>query len=201
MRAFIAVVPPQEVIDEVVSFLEPRQDALAAQGGWRWTRPEHLHLTLAFLPDLPDYLEDELAEAAAQWAERQRPLELSWGRAGAFPDPGAAKVLWVGVSDEQAGQELSAWSRSLRDLSSHVGADVDGQRFVPHVTVARSPRPVRAGRWVQALDAYASPTFLVQDVALVQSHLGGPGRSPRYEVRHTVRLGQGDGGGSTVVPG
>jgi 2'-5' RNA ligase len=79
----------------------------------------------------------------------------------------------------------------LRDLASHAGADVDGQRFTPHITVARSPRRVKAGRWVQSLDAYESPEFLVEEVALIRSHLGeGPGRSPRYEVRESLRLGE-----------
>lgn len=189
MRAFFAVAPPQEVLDDLAAHLEPRR-AADTEHTWRWTRVEHLHLTLAFLAGLPDHREDEVADAAAQWAARQQPLRMQWGRAGAFPDPGGAKVMWIGVTDDEVGRELSRWSRALRDLSSHAGADVDGQRFVPHVTVARSARRVRAGRWVQSLDAYESPAFDVSQVVLVQSHLGeGPGRSPRYEVRHTLTLG------------
>ncbi|WP_256840187.1 RNA 2',3'-cyclic phosphodiesterase [Ornithinimicrobium faecis] len=189
MRAFFAVLPPQEIRDHLAAHLEPRRDA-DTERVWRWTRVEHLHLTLAFLADLPEHREDELAQAAAEWAARQQPLRMQWGRAGAFPDPGGAKVIWIGVTAEEVGRELSGWSRSLRDLSSHAGADVDGQRFVPHVTVARSARRVRAGRWVQSLDAYESPPFDVSEVVLMQSHLGeGPGRSPRYEVRRTLSLG------------
>lgn len=189
MRAFFAVLPPEDVLEDLAAYLEPRRDA-DTDRTWRWTRTQHLHLTLAFLGDLPDHREDELIESASEWASRQRPVSMSWGRAGAFPDPGAARVMWIGVTDEEVGRELTAWSRALRDLSSHAGADVDGQRFSPHVTVARSARRVRAGRWVQTLDAYESPAFDVAEVALIQSHLGeGPGRSPRYEVRHTFALG------------
>ncbi|WP_109471165.1 RNA 2',3'-cyclic phosphodiesterase [Ornithinimicrobium cavernae] len=189
MRAFFAVLPPPDVLEHLAAHLEPRRDA-DTDRVWRWTRTQHLHLTLAFLADLPEEREDELAEAAAGWAARQRPVRMQWGRAGAFPDPGGAKVMWIGVTDEEVGRELTAWSRALRDLSNHAGADVDGQRFTPHITVARSARRVSAGRWVQALDAYESPEFTVEDVALVRSHLGeGPGRSPRYEVRHEFRLG------------
>lgn len=188
MRAFFAVLPPPDVLDHLAAHLEPRRDA-DTDHTWRWTRVQHLHLTLAFLGDLPEHREDDLAASATEWAARQRPVSMRWGRAGAFPDPGAAKVMWIGVTDEEVGRELAGWSRALRDLSSHAGADVDGQRFTPHVTVARSPRRVPAGRWVQALDAYESPEFLVDEVALVQSHLGGPGRSPRYEIRHAFSLG------------
>lgn len=189
MRAFFAILPPLEVLEDLSDYLQPRR-AADTDRTWRWTRSEHLHLSLAFLGDLPEWREDDLVTAATAWADRQQPVRMRWGSAGAFPDPGAAKVLWVGVRGEHADGALRSWSRRLRDLSSHAGADVDGQRFVPHVTVARSPRPVRAGRWVQVLDAYASPEFVVDEVALVVSHLGeGPGRSPRYEVRHTVPLG------------
>ncbi|QDO86916.1 RNA 2',3'-cyclic phosphodiesterase [Ornithinimicrobium ciconiae] len=188
MRAFFAVLPPPEVLEDLAAYLEPRRDA-DTERTWRWTRTHHLHLTLAFLGELPEHREEELVTAAKEWAARQHPVRMSWGRSGAFPDPGGAKVIWIGVTPEDAGRDLSAWSRALRDLSSHAGADVDGQRFTPHITVARSPRRVPAGRWVQALDAYESPEFLVEEVALVQSHLGGPGRSVRYEIRHTLPLG------------
>lgn len=191
MRAFFAVLPPQQVLDHLTAHLEPRRDA-DTEGTWRWTRPEHLHLTLAFLAELPEHREEELAEAATDWASRHGPVRMRWARAGAFPNPGAAKVMWIGVGDEDARDALVAFARALRGLANHCGADVDGRRFVPHVTVARSARPVRAGRWVQTLDAYESPEFELGQLALVQSHLGeGPGRSPRYEVRHQLRLGQG----------
>lgn len=191
MRAFFALLPPEGVREDLTEHLQPRREA-DTERAWRWTRAEHLHLTLAFLGDLPEWREDDLVEAAAAWAARQQPVEMRWGTAGAFPDPGAAKVLWVGVLGAEADRALRSWSRALRDLASHVGADVDGQRFVPHVTVARSARKVLAGRWVQALDAYASPAFTASDIALVVSHLGeGPGRSPRYEVRHTFALAAG----------
>lgn len=190
MRAFFAVLPPQEVLEDLAAYLEPRRDA-DTDRTWRWTRTEHLHLTLAFLPDLPEHREDELVEAASEWAARQRPVRMQWGRAGAFPDPGGAKVMWIGVTDEAVGREMTVWSWALRDLSNHAGAAVDGQRFVPHVTVARSARRVRAGRWVQSLDAYESLEFDLAEIALVQSHLGeGPNRSPRYEIRHRLALGQ-----------
>lgn len=190
MRAFFAVLPPPEVHEDLSAHLRPRRDADTGRD-WRWTREEHLHLTLAFLPDLPDHLEDPLAESVATWAERQHPLGMSFGGAGAFPDPGAAKVIWIGVPEEEAATGLRAWSRALRDHANHAGAEVDGQRFTPHVTVARASRRRSAGRWVQALDAYRGPGFTVDEVVLIASHLGqGAGGSPRYEVRHRFPLGE-----------
>lgn len=190
MRAFLAVLPPEPVIEDLDAFLQPRR-ASDEPGGWRWTRPEQLHLTLAFFPHLPDRVLDPLVEAGQGWSAHRDPLRMRLGRAGAFPDPGRAKVMWVGVEPESGADELGRWSRVLRDLANHAGAEVDGTRFSPHVTVARSGPPRMAGRWVQALDSYRSPEFVVDELALVQSHLGeGPRRTPRYEVRAVLPLGR-----------
>lgn len=189
MRAFLAVVPPLEVVEDLVSFLEPRRDALAASRQWRWTRPEHLHLTLAFLPELQEDREERLIEEGEAWAQRHAPTTLRLRQAGAFPDPGRARVLWAAVEEDHPGT-LAAWARDLRALCSRAGARVDGTRFSPHVTLARAVgRPRAAGHLLQALDTLRTPAWTADEVALVASFLGqGPGGTPRYEVRHTLRL-------------
>ena len=190
MRAFLAVVPPPEVVEAVLEHVAPRRDALAAQGRWRWTRAEHLHLTLAFLPDLQEWREEELVEAGAGYAVRQQPVDLRLSGAGAFPDPGAARVLWAGVEEGVPGT-LAAWAKGLRAVASHAGAGVDGTRFRPHVTIARAAgRPHPAGHLLQALDTLRSPAWRADEVALIGSYLGqGPGGTPRYETRHNWPIG------------
>lgn len=202
MRAFVAVLPPPDVVEALATFLEPRQDALAMHGRWRWTRPEHLHLTLAFLPELDGWREEELGEEGARWAARTAPLTLRLAGAGAFPDPGAARVLWAGVQEdpgapgsrEQEEREeprLGRWAAATRALSSRVGARVDGTRFSPHVTVARGVGPPGpAGHLVQSLDTLRTETWTADEVVLVRSYLGqGPRGTPRYEVLQTWEVG------------
>lgn len=215
MRAFIAVIPPEEVTEQLTTFLEPRRDALAGQGDWRWTRPEHLHLTLAFLPELEEWREEQLLEDGMAWAARTSPLTLRLRGAGAFPDPGAARVLWAAVAEQPSAPSptgdtvgslsdphlptgdtvgsLAAWAKALRALASHAGARVDGTRFSPHVTLARAVGGRHlAGHLVQALDTLDTSPWTVDEVHLVRSHLGqGPRGTPRYEVRHTWELGTG----------
>lgn len=191
MRAFLAIVPPQEVVAEVEQFLRPRRDSDQQQHrDWRWTLPEQLHLTLAFLPELTETAADQLLEAGRRWASRREPLPVRVQGAGAFPTPDRARVLWLGVGPEEAAAELRRWARALRDAAGHAGAVVGGTPFSPHLTVARSGRPKRAGRWVQALDTVDGPGFTVSEVVLIESHLGeGPRRRPRYEVRAVLPLG------------
>lgn len=191
MRAFVAVLPPTEVVEELMAFLEPRREALAARNAWRWTRPEHLHLTLAFLPELQEWREEGLIEDGERWAGRTPAQRLRLTGAGCFPDPGAARVLWAGVRQEDGEELLAGWAARLRALASRAGARVDGTRFSPHVTVARSVgRPHPAGHLLQALDTFTGGWWEVSQVALVRSHLGaGPRGTPRYEVRHRWDLG------------
>ena len=66
---------------------------------------------------------------------------------------------------------------------------VDGQRFHPHLTLGRLGHPDNVTSWVRLLDAYHGPEWLVDEVALVASHLGeGPRRRPRHEVVATYPL-------------
>ncbi|GAA1185700.1 RNA 2',3'-cyclic phosphodiesterase [Ornithinimicrobium humiphilum] len=190
MRAFVAVELPEDVVTAVEDFLEPRREGVASRREWRWTRREHLHLTLAFLPDLEEWREEELVEEGQRYAARHRPLDLRLAGAGAFPSPGSARVLWAGVDEGEPGT-LATWAAGLRAVASHAGVRVDGTRFTPHVTLARAVgRPHPAGHLLQALDTLHTPSWRVDDLALVASHLGqGPRGTPRYEVRHRWTVG------------
>ena len=66
----------------------------------------------------------------------------------------------------------------------------DGRRFRAHLTLARLGRPSEATRWVRVLDAYRGPSWTLDEVALVASHLGeGPRGRARHEVVESFALG------------
>lgn len=125
MRAFIALIPPEEVIEQLTTFLEPRRDALAGHGQWRWTRPEHLHLTLAFLPELEEWREEQLLEDGAEWAGRSSPMPLQLRGAGAFPDPGSARVLWAAVVESDGHDHRQATGDTVGPHHDHHSATGD----------------------------------------------------------------------------
>jgi len=78
----------------------------------------------------------------------------------------------------------------VRAAAAKAGAGPDGGPFHPHVTLARSGRPLEATRWLRVLDAYRGKTWWAQEAALVVSHLGeGPRRRPRHDLVETFRLG------------
>ena len=110
-------------------------------------------------------------------------LTVSYDDGGAFPNAGRARVLWCGLDLEEAGQEeLRRMATGARAAAARSGIEVDGQRFRPHVTVARLNRPTEVSSWVRLLDGYAGPSWPVDRIDLVASYLGeGPRGRPRYE--------------------
>jgi 2'-5' RNA ligase len=185
MRMFVAVVPPEEAVEDLDAFLDVRRE----HGPFRWTLPEHWHLTLAFLAEVPERVLDDLEDRLGDAARRHRVGEASITGGGAFPHVGAAKVIWAGldVDDPDLLRHLAV---ACRAAAAKAGVAPDGQRFRPHLTLARTGRPVEATRWVRVLDGYRGPCWRVEEVALVASHLGeGPHRRPRYETVATFPLG------------
>ena len=185
---FAAVVPPEDVLEDLEEWLVPRREAAPL----RWTRRESWHLTLAFMAQVPERSLDDLLERLTRAGGRRTPFTLTLAGAGAFPNPARARVLYAGVeADPEALEELRRLSTGARAAANKAGAPADGAAFRPHLTLARMGRPTEATRWIRALTAYRSRPFEVKDFALVQSFLGeGPGNRPRYQVVETFRLGR-----------
>lgn len=185
---FVAVLPPEEVVEHLGEFMAPRQEA---EPGFRWTVPEQWHLTLTFMASVPDRRFDDLLERLERAAARRTPFELALAGGGAFPNPARAKVLYAGVDAGDHAVELRRLATGTHAAAAKAGAEVDGGRFHAHVTLARLNRPLEATRWIRVLDGYRSPTWAASEITLIASHLGeGPRRRPRYEVVASFPLGR-----------
>lgn len=178
-RMFVAVQPPEAAIEHLDEFLSVRREAAS----FRWARPEQLHLTLAFMETVADRHLDELVERLERAAGRRTSFAATIAGGGAFPNAGRARVLYAGLDvDDQGRTELDRLATGARAAATRTGVAVDGQRFRPHVTVARLRRPTEVSNWVRLLDAYTGPTWSVDHITLVASYLGeGPRGRPRYE--------------------
>ena len=183
MRIFAAVLLPEEVAEDLEGFVEPRRQV----DGPRWVPPSQWHLTVAFAPSVPERAIEPLLEAVAVATGRLTPTPVSLAGGGCFPDVTRARVLYAGV---RRGEGLAPLAASVRTACSVVGAAPDGGPFVPHVTLARFGRPVEATRWLRVLDSYAGPSWTVDELAVVQSHLPRErGRRPRHEVLARLPIG------------
>ena len=188
MRMFAALVPPDEALDDLERFLEPRREHAA----FRWTAREQWHLTLAFYAQVPDRSLDELVERLTRAAAKRRRTTLRIAGGGAFPHVARAKVLWAGVD---APEEVRRLATGTRAAASRSGVPVDGARFTPHLTLARMGHPVEASSWVRLLDTYSGPQWQPTRLSLIASHLGEGARGrPRYELIAQVPISSDEAG-------
>ncbi|HET6167714.1 MAG TPA: RNA 2',3'-cyclic phosphodiesterase [Marmoricola sp.] len=182
---FVAAVPPSEVLEDLEEFLAVRRDAAS----FRWTVPEQWHVTLAFLADVAERSYDDLVDRLARAAGKRHPMRATITGGGAFPNVGRARVVWAGV-DLDDREELRRLATGCRAAASKAGIEVAGDRFKPHVTLARLGRPAEVSSWVRLLDGYRGPAYELDEISLIASHLGeGPRKRPRYEVLERFGLG------------
>lgn len=183
-RMFVAAYPSPEAVEDLDEFLDVRREA----GDFRWAPPALWHLTLAFFAEVPGRSLDPLVEGVERAAAKRSAMAATISGAGAFPHIGRAKVLWAGVEVEDS-HGLERLAKASRAAGATVGAPPAGERFQPHLTLARINPPIEATKWVRLLDSYRGPAWQLDHVALVSSHLGqGPRKRPRHEVIETFRL-------------
>lgn len=154
MRLFVAVVPPPAALDHLSAAVAPVR---ARHAELQWVAPERWHLTLAFYGEVA---ERQLARARRRLDRATRghaPIDLALGDAGHF----GCRVLWVGLGGQR--DRLCA-------LAGRVA--VDGQRYRPHLTVARVRRGADPRAAEAMLAAYDGPGWTAREVLLVRSHLG-----------------------------
>ena len=184
---FVALVPPEEALEDLAEFLVPRQEA---GSGFRWTVPDQWHVTLAFMPQVQDRVLDDLLARLQRGAARRTPFTVTVTGGGAFPNAARAKVLFAGLEVGDP-EELRRLATGARAAAGKAGAEAEGGRFHPHLTLARIGRPVEATKWIRVLDSYRGPSWQVSEISLIESHLGeGPRNRPRYEVIESFPLGR-----------
>lgn len=161
-RLFVALELPEVVKASVRSALAPLADLPA-----RWTRPEGLHLTLAFLGDTSASRLPELTARLEEVARRHRELHLELAGSGTFGGT-RPRVLWLGLSGD-TGPAIAL----ADDVGQAVG--LEPTPWTAHVTVARSHLRRGDGALEQAraaLATFRSPPFVASGVTLFESRAG-----------------------------
>jgi 2'-5' RNA ligase len=187
VRLFVAVYPPPVVVDDLAKTLRTLAIGRAAADGVnvRLAAPERMHVTLAFLGEVPDTRLADVRTAigagvtawAATWP-RPTPPVLTVAGGGRF-GRGRFTILWAGVRGDVAA--LHDLATAVRRQLRRARLPYDPKPLRPHLTVARPgdrlPAEVLAADRA-ALDGYSGPEFGVDEIRLVRSY---PGPEPRYE--------------------
>lgn len=163
-RAFVAVVPPPEVLDAVERAVSPIRPAAPAR--LTWTHAGQWHLTLQFLGRVDD--PDALVDALRWGLHGARPFTLALGGAGAFPSEQRAAVVWIGVDEGEP--ELARLADAVQRATEPLGYEPEHRDFTPHLTAARSARARPLVNLVRSLgDGPVGPTWEVTEVVVMES--------------------------------
>lgn len=170
MRAFIALPLPLD--------LQPRikrlQDQLKTQlPGVRWVRPEQLHLTLRFFPDLAEEYLDPIREIMLSVGNFCAPFTVEIRDLGAFPNLARPRVFWLGLTPVSP---LLHLQHKLEKGLERIGIAKDERPFNPHLTIGRT-KDMAARQKIPP--AAVRETFCghwpIGDMVFFQSQLGTTG--------------------------
>jgi RNA 2',3'-cyclic 3'-phosphodiesterase len=178
IRAFIAITPPTTLQQSIAAVCQVLQRLSLP---WRWVPPDHIHLTLRFLGNVPDASVPSLLQAMAQAAQGQTAFPLRARALGCFPYPARARVLWVGLDDPS--QALGRLNDRLTAALTPLSFPPEDRPFHPHLTLARAQNRMPASQLLPVLQTYQNQDFgefLVTQMHLVQSQL------QRSGARHTI---------------
>ena len=178
IRAFIAITPPTTLQQTMAAV---RQVFQGFSLPWSWVIPDHIHLTLRFLGNVPDESVTLLLQAMEQAAQGQTAFPLRARALGCFPHPARPRVLWVGLDDPT--QALGRLTERLRDAFIPLGFPPEDRPFHPHLTLARVQNRRSSSQLLSMLQTYQNRdfgVFLVTQLHIVQSQLRRGG------ARHTI---------------
>lgn len=173
MRLFVALTPPEEVIEDLRA---TTAELHSSAPELRWTRPEQWHVTLVFLGEVGNDLVSELARRLARAAGRHPPLSLCLGGSGRF----GHRVLWTRVQGDRDRLRRLAGSTAAAARRSHL--PVEDRPYRPHLTLARATGETDLRPLVQRLACWQGSPWVATHLHLMRSHLGAaPNGSARYE--------------------
>lgn len=100
----------------------------------RWVPPGNLHITIWFLGEVNEPRVEALVTSMKEPLETQS-FTLRVAGAGAFPQSGAPRAIWLGLV---AGREgLVSIHDQLRPRLLPLGFEPEKRPFSPHLTIAR----------------------------------------------------------------
>ena len=177
MRLFVAVEIDPAVAGSLAAFsaeLRQRAQRLAPAARIGWVNPEQLHVTSRFIGEVDD--KKAAAIAGALLGELPiDPFEVVIHGAGAFPERGAPRVLWAGIS---AGVEgLTALEVEVSRRLTACGIAREERSYRPHVTLARvrEASGLRAPALFETLADRRFGTTPVEAITLFQSRTSPKG--------------------------
>ncbi|VGO11526.1 RNA 2',3'-cyclic phosphodiesterase [Pontiella desulfatans] len=183
IRAFIAV----DIGNEIRGRLDELQRKLKkTHADVRWVKPNNIHLTLAFLGDLPVEKIQPLCKALDSHVQGTGALGLHAVGTGYFGKPNHPRVVWAGIAVCPPLLELH---RNTLETLRMAGIGFDNKPFSPHLTLGRVKGPEHTGSLLQMVEKYSDIELgktSIESAELIQSRLTPHGAE--YSVLHRTGI-------------
>lgn len=183
MRLFISINFDSRTKDNILAV----QQRLKEKGRGRFTTPDNLHLTLAFLGEVPEERVEDIKRIMDTLDVPQ--MKLNFNHTGCFrmksktsgrgSDQSAdSELWWIGIEENKA---LSSLQSELARKLRAAGFSVEKKAFKPHITLARD---MHMG-WACSAELITRPfSTTAGTVSLMLSHRPD-GRLTYTELYHT----------------
>lgn len=132
MRFFIALEIPSE---NRLQFQAIQQSLHTLIPQARITNFNKIHLTLAFLGEQPDELQDKLTQIIQAATSGVTSFTVTPAYIDGFPNIHHPQVLWVGVKGDI--DKVLLIRERIRDGLTELRLPADERRFIPHITIAK----------------------------------------------------------------
>lgn len=169
MRLFFALWPPAATVAALAAWAVQVQKA----AGGRVTRPESIHLTLAFLGEIADDRVGDAVKAARSVRGERHTLPIERAKVWAHNN-----IAWVGP--ERTPPALESLVRSLHESLRTHGLTIESRPFAAHITL------IRKARKAPRLPLPPAVHWPVDEFTLVRSRLSAGGSG--YEIVDRFRL-------------
>ena len=172
-------------LGKVQRHLQDELEKMGTPGLLRFTKPDQLHITLAFLGQISAEKQETVAGICREAAKGIGNFSLAPGQLGAFPRLNRPAVVWVGLVGETKKLELLT-----KILEFELGAKgiwpIRGTGgFAAHITIARVARKQRRGQMFFLRELLqdtklelANIEIPVKEITIYQSSLSSMG--PEY---------------------
>jgi len=152
----------------------------------RWVCPGNIHLTLAFLGEVPIDKIHPLGLALNTGLSGCQPFSLQAAGTGYFGRPGRPRVIWAGIADSPP---LMALQKETIAALLNTGIDFDSKPFSPHLTLGRVTASSHTASLLEQIEKHKDEELgrtTVTSVSLIQSRLTPKGAE--YTVIHQVQF-------------
>ncbi len=185
-RTFVAV----EINDANRTCAEELIHSLSPAGAdVKWVDPANMHLTLQFLGDVPTTEIAQVCGAVERGAAGVEPFELEICTAGAFPNAGRPRTLWIGAGKGDG--QMVALHDEIADALAELGFAKEHRRYHPHLTIGRvrrgGPAVKELGTLLRAKADFPAGWLSVREVVVFSSELRRDG--PVYHALGRAKVG------------